>query len=325
MRSLPRHLVVVKLLSAACILIVCYFVLRLQISAWDTYKVFPSTHIKPTPTPTPITITPDLQTPTIIPEKLWYKLGPNGMSNELRGYTDSCVTKNPTFQFEFMTDISGDEFVKHHFTSYPNIVQNFLAINIPIIKADLLRYLILYEHGGTWNDLDVSCEVPIHKWIPEQYRANISIVVGLEFDVDIWIRQFASWTIMAKQKSSHMLTVVEDCLEGLIKKAEEHNVGISDLRLDMIDDIVDVSGPRRLTRGILKSLSKMLNETVGNDEISHVSEPRLIGDVLVLPDYSFANSMNQQYGNKKPGQILVTHHYAGSWKNSRGGEEPTNK
>lgn len=193
---------------------------------------------------------------------------------------------------------------------------------VPIIKADLLRYLILYEFGGVWNDLDVSCEAPIKEWVPEQYKDKANIVVGMEFDIDIWIRQFASWTIMAKQKSPHMLAAVEDCLEGLVAKAKERNVGgIQDLKLDMLDDIVEVSGPRRLTRGILKSLSNKLNETVGNDEIANVKEPRLLGDVLVLPDYAFADTMNQQHGDKKPGQKLVAHHYSGSWKNLNGGEE----
>lgn len=324
-----RRPIIIKLLGAAGLLAVCYFVLRLQCPAWESSVVFPSAHMKPTPaavTPSPQTTTarPDTQTITAIPERLWYKLGPNGMNDELRGYTDSCITKNPTFQPEFMTDISGDEFVKDHFASRPDIVDNFLAIGIPIIKADILRYLILYEYGGIWNDLDVSCEASFNEWIPEPYKANVTVVVGLEFDVDIWVRQFASWTIMAKQKSPHILTVVEDCLEGLVQKTKEHNVGMQDLRLDMLDDIVDVSGPRRLTRGILKSLSKMLDKEVGNAEISHVSEPRLIGDVLVLPDYAFADSMNQQYGDKITGRILVKHHYAGSWKNSKGGEEPAN-
>lgn len=319
----PRHPPIIKSLGAAGVLVaVCYFVLHLQSTAYES-GMLTSANVKPSHAPTPVVAIPPPQATTTIPEKLWYKLGPNGLNDKLQGYTDSCITKNPTFQFEFMTDISGDEFVRDHFAFRSDIVDNFIGIRIPIIKADLLRYLILYEYGGIWNDLDVSCEAPFHEWIPERYQAaNISIVVGLEFDEDIWYRQFASWTIMAKPRSPHMWTVIEDCLEGLVRTAQEHNVGIQDLKVDMLDDIVDVSGPRRLTRGIQRSLSKMLNETVGNDEISHVLEPRLIGDVLVLPDYAFANSNNQKYGDKKSGKILVEHHYAGSWKNSKAGEEP---
>ncbi|CAJ2512310.1 Uu.00g053250.m01.CDS01 [Anthostomella pinea] len=306
LQSSFRPPIIVRLLAAAGVLTVCYCLLSLQGPRWTSQVLF---HFEQTPQQ------------TTIPNKLWYKVGPRSMNDELRGYTRSCIANNPTFQLEFLTDISGDDFVKTQFASRPDLVDAFLNISIPIIKADLLRYLILYEYGSIWNDLDVSCEVPIEEWVPEQYKADASIVVGLEFDVDIWVRQFASWTIMAKPKSPHLLTVAEDCLEGLVGKAEELGVGVQDLTLEMLDDIIDVSGPRRLTRGILKSLSRMLDRPVGNDDISNVAEPKLVGDVLVLPDYAFANQMNMQFGDKVPGRVLVTHHYAGSWKNAKGGEE----
>lgn len=57
-----------------------------------------------------------------------------------------------------------------------------------------------------------------------------------------------------------------------------------------------------------------LDGKIEGGNISDVTEPRLIGDVLVLPDYSFANSMNERYGDTGKGQILVIHHYTGSWK-----------
>lgn len=262
--------------------------------------------------------------PTKIPEKLWYKVDANGLTDQFRDYTDSCIKNNPKFHAEFITDAWGDDFIKKHFEYRPDIVENFLAISIPIVKADLLRYLVLYEQGGIWNDLDVSCEAPIDEWIPEQYTTNAHVVVGMEFDADDWERQFASWTIMARPKSPHLLTVIEDTLEGLLQKADELKVGIQHLKLDMIDDVVDVSGPQRMTRSILKSLSNMLGQSVDWKDISHVSEPRLIGDVLVLPDYAFADAMNQIYGDKKSGRKLVAHHYAGSWKNSKGEREVVN-
>ncbi|TLD18404.1 hypothetical protein PspLS_10097 [Pyricularia sp. CBS 133598] len=333
-----RHYIAARLLAAASFLTICFIALNLhRSSAWAASHILPNPLMKQTPAPASAAPTPSQKTTTTttlatslkstavaaLPEKLWYKLGPAGLKDELKPYVDSCVSKNPSFKVEFLTDESGDDFVKRHFaSSRPDMVAKFLAITVPIIKADVLRYLILYEFGGVWNDLDVSCEAPVSEWVPEQYKDKASIVVGMEFDIDIWIRQFASWTIMAKPKSPHMLVAVEDCLEGLVAKAKERKVGgIQDLKLDMIDDIVDVSGPRRLTRGILKSLSSMLNERVGDDEIANVKEPRLLGDVLVLPDYAFADTMNQQHGDKKPGRKLVVHHYSGSWKNANGGEQ----
>lgn len=173
-----------------------------------------------------------------------------------------------------------------------------------------------------WYDLDVSCgDVPIRQWIPEEFKANTNLVVGLEFD-EGWgeniVRQFNSWTIMAAPHSPHIMMVIEDILDAIRQKSEGNGIAVTELSLDMVGDVVDFTGPRRLTRGILKSLSLVLDETVGMNNVSHLLDPVLISDVLVLPGYSFAASANR-YVNQT-GPALVTHHYAGSWKNDNGGE-----
>ncbi|RDL31390.1 uncharacterized protein BP5553_09599 [Venustampulla echinocandica] len=257
-----------------------------------------------------------------IPEKIWYKLGPKGLNDQSQQWIDTCLKKNPTYKSEFMTDLSGDAYVKKNFAFRPDIVENYLALPIPILKADFLRYLLLLAEGGIWNDLDVSCEeVPIRDWIPAQYKGNASVVVGLEFDFG-WghnfVRQFTSWTLMAKPASPHILMVVDDILEGLREATSRRNVTVAELTLDMIGDVVDFTGPRRLTRSILKSLELTLKDKVDDKNISLLLEPKLIGDVLVLPGYSFASSSNRY--KEKMGPALVTHHYAGTWKNDQGGE-----
>lgn len=240
----PRLLIILRLFGAVVVVIVCYLVLGLQSrrAVWNGPHYLTTIPASPLPSDS----SPSPPTTTDIPEKLLYKVGPKGLNKELRSYTNSCIANNPTFRSEFLIDTSGDQFIRDHFADRPDILNGFLAINIPIIRADILCYLVLYQYGGVWNDLDVSRQVPISEWIPENYKADASIVVGMELDVDIWTRQFATWTIMAKPKSPHPLTVVEDCLEGLLSKSNELDVGMQDLRPDMIGDIVDVSGPRRL-------------------------------------------------------------------------------
>ena len=257
-----------------------------------------------------------------IPEKIWYKLGPKGLSDHSREWIDTCLKKNPSYQSELMTDLSGDIFVKDNFVSRPDIVETYLALPIPILKADFLRYLLLFAEGGIWSDLDVSCaDIPTHDWIPAQYKIDAGLVVGLEFDMgwgDNFVRQFASWTVMAKPGSPHILMVIDDILEGLREKTKEHNVMVNDLTLDMIGDVVDLTGPRRLTRSVFKSLELILDERIDDRNISGLLSPKLISDVLILPGYSFAASSNQYEGTHGP--ALVTHHYAGTWKNEHGGE-----
>lgn len=152
----------------------------------------------PTALPEPIHTPVPAQTPSVtaIPPKLWYKLGPNGLSDQTREWVDSCVGKNPDYRSEFLTDDSGDIYVKENFAFRPDIVETYLALPFPILKADLLRYLLLLAEGRIWNDLDISCEeTPIHEWIPTQYKNDANLVVGWEFDVgwgDTFVRQFAS-------------------------------------------------------------------------------------------------------------------------------------
>ncbi|KKZ62161.1 hypothetical protein EMCG_00476 [[Emmonsia] crescens] len=268
------------------------------------------------------------------PKKIWYKLGPRGITAKVREWTDSCLSKNPTFTREFLTDASADLYVKTHFYHRPDIVETYLSLPIPILKADLLRYLLLFAEGGIWNDLDVSCEdTPIHDWVPEQFKHDTNLLVGLEFDMgwrhDIF-RQFASWIIMARPGSRHLQTVIDDILDAVKTTKEKHNLTSTlELQLGMVGDVVDYTGPRRLTRGVFKSLSEQLGEIVDGRNVSNLLSPKLIGDVLILPGYAFALSVNRYNGVKwpngtdfVPGPSLVTHHYAGSWKNAYGGEIP---
>ncbi|KAF2763358.1 hypothetical protein EJ05DRAFT_530188 [Pseudovirgaria hyperparasitica] len=263
-----------------------------------------------------------------IPKILWYKLGPNGMNDDTRAWTSTCITNNPEYRVEFMTDETADEYVQRTFSSSrPDIVESYLNISIPILKADLLRYLLLWDQGGVWSDLDVSCEADnyIDEWIPLEHRDKAGLVVGWEFDMGYdrpILRQFASWTIMARPRSPHMLQIIDDIVHALEEKVEEHHVPLQNLTLAMTGDVVDFTGPRRMTFGIYKSLGKILNRPVGQEEIQELLQPKMIGDVLVLPGRSFAASCNTYKPEEEellPRQ-LITHHYAGSWKNDKGGE-----
>jgi alpha 1,6-mannosyltransferase len=296
-------------LLAACVLIFCYNLWTFRDSDFQL-----TTHA------------PVVQEYNGIPKKLWYKLGPHGINNEIRGWTDTCIKNNPGYHVEFMTDESGDNYVKEAFAWRPDIVETYLGLTVPIFKADILRYLLLFDQGGIWSDLDVTCKgVPMDDWIPEQYKETADLVVGWEFDYGWpgkYIRQFTSWTIMAKKGSPHLMQVIDDILDTLHLKLEENNVSVENATLKMIGDVVDFSGPRRLTYAVYRSLSKQLNRTVDEEDLARILQPKMLGTVLVMPGRSFAASANT-YLPEDEAQLppqLVEHHYAGTWKNDHGGE-----
>ena len=70
-----------------------------------------------------------------MPKIMWYKLGPLGLSEDARGWTDSCIKTNPVCEPRFMTDEDSDEYVRKSFASWPDIVENYLALPVPTRKV----------------------------------------------------------------------------------------------------------------------------------------------------------------------------------------------
>ncbi len=98
----------------------------------------------------------------------------------------------------------------------------------------------------------------------------------------------------------------------------ENEVSVAGLTLQMGGDVVDATGPRQFTRGILKSMGQAFDATL--QDIKALKEPKLAGDVLVLPGYAFAASANTYDKEFNVPLPLAKHHYAGTWKNDKGGE-----
>ncbi|KAG8169886.1 hypothetical protein KVR01_000631 [Diaporthe batatas] len=264
--------------------------------------------------------------PGRIPKKIWYKLGPKGLSYEANLWTDTCISQNPEYHAEFLTDESADDFVREKYADRPDIVATYMALTIPIVKADMLRYLLLYSEGGVWFDLDVSCEgIPVDEWIPQDLKEDVGLVVGWEFDAGYpypFERQFTTWAVMAEKGSRHLIAVVEDIVRSVERVAKENNATIPQLKMDMVGDVVELTGPRRFAKSVTESVRASLNGTSGWkgwDEYYEILEPKLAGDVLILPGYSLAALFNT-YEEGGQGPSLVVHHYAGSWKNDYGGE-----
>lgn len=79
---------------------------------------------------------------------------------------------------------------------------------------------------------------------------------------------------MAKPGSPHMVMVVDDILKEIRAKSEDHEVPISGLMYEVIGDVVDITGLRRMTWSILKSLR------IDDRNVSNLSEPKLVKDIL---------------------------------------------
>jgi mannosyltransferase OCH1-like enzyme len=257
------------------------------------------------------------------PPHIWQTTGPKSITDEQASDIASWRQKHPFFSFTMMTDEQGDSFVSEYYANRTDIVDLFLRLPIPIIKADLFRYLVLVEKGGIYADIDVLCLEPISTWLPAEHANvvdSIDLIVGLEFDMEFRgegveiASQFTNWVIASKPGNKHLMYVVDSAVAAIYAVAKKNKVEIEQLELWMFPDVVNIAGPKKMTIAILESLSEAMNQLVDDRMISDTKEPRLVGDVLVMPNNAFAD---WQAGYPKGrGPVLVRHHYAGSWKAS---------
>jgi hypothetical protein len=252
---------------------------------------------------------------------IWQTTGPKPITAEQANDIASWREKHPFFSFTLMTDEQGDSFVSEYYANRSDIVDLFLRLPIPIIKADLFRYLALVAKGGIYADIDVLCVEPISQWLPPEHANaidSINLIIGLEFDFEFRGEgvevacQFANWIIAAKAGNKHLMHVIDTAVAGIYAIAEKHKANIEHLELWMFPDVVNIAGPKRMTIGILESLGEDLERLVDDRMISNTKEPRLVGDVLIMPNNAFA-ALQAGYPTDR-GPVLVTHHYAGSWK-----------
>jgi mannosyltransferase OCH1-like enzyme len=111
---------------------------------------------------------------------------------------------NPDHRYERITDKNSESYVRDRFSK--EIYELFRDIADPILRADLLRYLILYAYGGVWGDIDTRPKQPVSNWIPAEYADKVNFVVGIENDHKggrIWPTvpytvQLAQYTVLAK-------------------------------------------------------------------------------------------------------------------------------
>jgi alpha 1,6-mannosyltransferase len=88
-----------------------------------------------------------LPPPSSIPKIIWYKLGPLGLNNETQDWTDTCIRNNPNYSVQFLEDEDAEDFVSTAFSNRPDIIEAYFGLTVPILKADMLRYMLLYDQG----------------------------------------------------------------------------------------------------------------------------------------------------------------------------------
>ena len=270
------------------------------------------------------------KSPTRFPKKIWqtWKIDPLGFEDRDLTCARTWTQKNPGHRYEVLTDNNDLYYVETHFgpegINRSDIVEVYKALTAKIIKADLLRYLVMYIEGGIYADIDVEALKSIDRFIPERYNeGDIDMVIGVEIDQPDFIAHpilgpksmsFCQWTFMCKPGLPVMMRLIENIMIWLNELSKKQGVPIFDLKLDF-DEVISGTGPSAFTTAVLAEMSIKNGYEVKWDTFHNIPESKVVGGVLVLTVEAFAAGQgHSDSGNHNARTALVKHRYhASKW------------
>ncbi|KAL2075982.1 hypothetical protein VTL71DRAFT_925 [Oculimacula yallundae] len=271
--------------------------------------------------------------PASFPKKIWQTWKVDALAFEERDLSRArtWTSKNPGFRYEVLTDNNDMYYVEQHFgpegINRPDIVEMYRSLSARIIKADLLRYLVMYVEGGVYADIDVENLKPIDRWIPKRFaESDLDIVIGIEVDQPEFAdhpilgqksKSFCQWTFMCKPGNPLMLRLVDGILDWLNGIAKKEGKPISEITLDF-DEVLTGTGPSAFTIATLAEMSQREGKPVEWDTFHNLDEAVLVQGILVLNVEAFAAGQgHSDSGNHNSRFALVKHRYhASGWPSS---------
>jgi hypothetical protein len=123
---------------------------------------------------------------------------------------------------------------------------------------------------------------------------------------------------MSKPRNPAMLRIINNVVAWLADTARKQNVSISEITLNF-DDVLSGTGPSAFTSAIMAEMAHQTGHTLKwMDTFHNITEPRLIGNILVLTVEGFAAGQGHSHSHDhNHPQALVKHHYHASLWPSR--------
>ncbi|KAI9290967.1 hypothetical protein K502DRAFT_353445 [Neoconidiobolus thromboides FSU 785] len=219
---------------------------------------------------------------------------------------ESWEKMNPEYEYKLHINKEYDEYVKERF---PDIYPLYMKLPKDIMRFDLSRYLLIYDEGGIYSDIDTECIKPIDEWT-KNYE-NVGAIIGIELDASDHIvpwfspvqLQLMQWTFAA---SPHH-PIIQHVINGIAFSYSSTPVE----ELEKIS-VHDTTGPSIWTKLVLDYLCKL--KFCNWRSLRNLEEPVLIDDVLILPPFSFNPYTDMRPKGPKHKYSYVIHKFLGSWK-----------
>lgn len=141
----------------------------------------------------------------IIPKIFWQTWYKKDVPSEIQNSIDHMKQIHSDYEYRFFTDDEMHDYIKTKFDG--EIYSAYCKLNVGAAKADLWRYLVMYDIGGVYLDLDSV----IYKNIDDLLQDRTSMVISRENNKDV----FVQWCLMCPPKHLIMKYCIEKCVENI--------------------------------------------------------------------------------------------------------------
>lgn len=100
-----------------------------------------------------------------IPKLIWFTSKASTIEKLPDNHTlcvDSWRRLNPEYQIRYHNDSEAEFFMCSSLPS--EYCEAYRQLPLPVMKADMWRYAILYVHGGVYADINAENRIPIREW-----------------------------------------------------------------------------------------------------------------------------------------------------------------
>lgn len=214
--------------------------------------------------------------------QIW--IGPQEVPKKFKVMMDSWKNMNPNWKYKLWTNEDLDSFSLKNKESF-DLVENWGG------KSDILRYEILYRHGGVYIDIDFECIKPLDIF---NYKFDFFCCVVPKTDV------IANGIIGSCPKHP----ILKDCIKRVS--------GINKIKRDDYDSVWHLVGPGVFTNSILNFLSKF------NDSSSFIAFPSSF--FFPFPadlrfDFKSGKISRKQIYSFVRANSYAIHYWANTWQN----------
>lgn len=114
---------------------------------------------------------------------------------------------NPTWDRVVLDDSDVDAFVSRFYNGTD--AARFHSLRLGVMKADLFRYMVVYQHGGVYADADTECNLPVEDW--PGGGADCDLILAPETD-----DHFCQWGFAARPRHPLFGRVVRTVLNKIV-------------------------------------------------------------------------------------------------------------